>query len=92
MSSTYPCHALMDATASIWTNASTFAPVPPVGRLPVSSIGAGGTVYPQRSRGSKFNQLAPHVPERLIAPRSAMTRQQRWSRAPPLLEAMARHD
>ena len=87
----YSCHALMDAEASIWTNASTFAPVPPVGRSPVSNIGTGGTVYPQRSRGSKFNQLAPHVPERLIAPRSAMSRQQQWSRAPPLLEAMARH-
>ena len=83
--------APMDAAASIWTNAGTFVPVPPVGRLPVSSVGTGGTVYPQRSRGSKFNQLAPHVPERLIAPRSAMTRQQQWSRAPPLLEAMASH-
>lgn len=69
-----------------------FVPVPPVGRLPVSSMGTGGTVYPQRSRGSKFNQLAPHVPERLIASRSAMTRQHPLSRAPPLLEAMARHE
>ena len=86
-----PCLAPMDAVASIWTNAGTFVPVPPVGRSPVYSIGTGGTVYPQRSRGSKFNQLAPHVPEGLIAPRSAMTRQHRWSRAPPLLEAMASH-
>jgi hypothetical protein len=73
-------------------NAGTFASVPPVGRLPVSGMDAGGTVYPQRSRGSKFNQLAPHVPERLIAPRSAMTRQHRLPRAPPMLEAMASHD
>ena len=92
MTIAHSCHTLMDAVASIWTNARTFVPVPPVGRLPVSRMDAGGTVYPQRSRGSKFNQLAPHVPERLIASRSAMTRQQRWSRAPPLLEAMARHE
>jgi hypothetical protein len=72
-------------------NAGTVASVPPVGRLPVSSMGTGGTVYPQRSRGSKFNQLAPHTPERLIASRSAMTRQHPLSRAPPLLEAMACH-
>jgi len=84
-------HALLDASASIWTNTGMFVPVPPVGRLPVSSIGTGGTIYPQRSRGSKFNQLAPHMPERLIASRSAITRQQQWSRAPPLLDAMARH-
>ena len=89
MSIVQSCLTPMDAVASIRTNVPAFVPVPPVGRSPVSSIGTGGTVYPQRSRGSKFNQLAPHVPERLIAPRSAMTRQQRLSRAPPLLEAMA---
>ena len=86
-----PCHAPMDAEASIWTNASTFVPVPPVGRLPVSSMGTGGTVYPQRSRGSEFNALAPHMPERLIAPRSAVSRQHQLSRAPPMLEHMAHH-
>jgi hypothetical protein len=91
MNSINSCLAIMDATASIQTNVGTFVPVPPVGRSPVSSIGTGGTVYPQRSRGSKFNQLAPHVPERLIAPRSAMTRQQQWSRAPPSLKPMASH-
>jgi hypothetical protein len=72
--------------------AGAVAPVPPVGRSPVSSIGTGGTVYPLIFRGSEFNTLAPHMPERLSASRSAMTRQHRWSRAPPLLEAMARHD
>ncbi len=72
--------------------AGAVAPVPPVGRSPLSSMETGGTVYPQRSRGSEFNTLAPHMPERLIASRSAMTRQHQWSRAPPLLEAMARHD
>ena len=91
MSIAYTWLAYMDATASIWTNTGMFVPVPPVGRSPVSIIGTGGTIYPQRRWGSKFNQLAPHMPERLIAPRSAMTRQQRWSRAPPLLEAMASH-
>ena len=66
--------------------AGAVAPVPPVGRSPVSSIGTGGTVYPQRSGGSEFNTLAPHMPERLIASRSAMTRQHPLSRAPPLLK------
>ena len=84
-------HAPMDASASIWTNTGMFVPVPPVGRSPVSTMGTGGTVYPLIFRGSEFNTLAPHTPERLIAPRSAMTRQHRWSRAPPLLEAMAHH-
>ncbi len=91
MSIVHPCLARMDATASIWTNAGTFVPVPPVGRLPVSGMDAGGTVYPQRSRGSKFNQLAPQMPEGLIAIRFHVSRQRRLSRAPPLLEAMARH-
>lgn len=85
------CLAQMDAVASIRTNAGTFVPVPPVGRLPISDVDVGGTVYPQQRWGSKFNQLAPHVPERLIASRFAMSRQQQWSRAPPLLEAMASH-
>ena len=72
-------------------NASTFAPVPPVGRLPVSNVGTGGTVYPLIFRGSEFNALAPHMPERLIAPRSAVSRQHQLSRAPPMLENIARH-
>jgi hypothetical protein len=72
-----------------------FAPiagVPPVGRLPVHEVEAGGTPYPLRRKGSEFNQLAPHVPEGLIAPRSAMSRQHRLPRAPPVLDGMARHD
>lgn len=72
-------------------NTGMFAPVPPVGRLPVSSVGTGGTDYPQRSRGSEFNALAPHMPERLIAPRFAVSRQHQLSRAPPMLESIARH-
>ena len=91
MSIVHSRHAPMDASASIWTNTGMFVPVPPVGRLPVSIMGTGGTVYPRRSRGSKFNQLAPHMPERLIASRSAMTRQHPLSRAPPLLDGMTRH-
>ena len=91
MKISHPCYATPDATTSIWTNTGMFVPVPPVGRLPVSNKGKGGTVYPQRSRGSKFNQLAPHMPEGLIATRFAVSRQHRRARAPPLLEAMARH-
>jgi len=72
-------------------NACTFAPVPPVGRLPVSILDTGGTVYPLIFRGSEFNALAPHMPERLIAPRSAVSRQHQLSRAPPMLESIARH-
>ncbi len=87
-----PCLAPMDAEASIWTNASTFAPVPPVGRSPVSSMGTGGTVYPLSYRGSEFNALAPQMPERLIATRFAVSHQHQMSRAPPLLESIARHN
>jgi hypothetical protein len=73
------------------TNAGSFARVPPVGRLPVSMMETGGTPYPLSHRGSEFNQLAPHMPERLIATRSAVSRQHRRSRAPPMLECVARH-
>ena len=73
-------------------NAGTFAPVPPVGRLPVSSVRTGGTDYPLIFRGSEFNALAPHMPERLIATCSAVSRQHPLVRAPPLLESRARHD
>lgn len=72
-----------------------FAPiagVPPVGRQPAHEVEAGGTPYPLQRKGSEFNQLAPHTPERLIAPRSAMSRQHRLARAPPVLNGMARHD
>ena len=71
-----------------------FAPiagVPPVGRLPVSGEDAGGTPNPLHSRGCEFNQLAPHTPERLDAPRLHVSRQHRVARAPPLLAGMARH-
>ena len=68
-----------------------FTSVPPVKRRPVSKGDAGGTDYPQRSRGSEFNPLAPHVPERLNAPRLYVARHHRWSRAPPLLKGIARH-
>jgi len=80
-----------DATASAANGFAPFAGVPPVRRLPVSRVEAGGTPYPLRSKGSEFNQLAPHAPERLIAPRSAVPRQHRLPRAPPVLEGMARH-
>jgi hypothetical protein len=73
-------------------NAGTFAPVPPVGRSPVPSMGTGGTVYPLSYRGSEFNALAPHMPERLIATHPTVSRQHRLSRAPPMLESITRHD
>ena len=72
-----------------------FAPIagiPPVGRLLISSEDAGGIPNPLPGRGCKFNQLAPHTPERLDAPRVAMTRQHRMARGPPLLASMARHE
>ena len=80
-----------DASASDANGFAPFAGVPPVRRLPVSRVEAGGTPYPLQRRGSEFNQLAPHTPERLIAPRSAVSRQHRLPRAPPVLDGMARH-
>lgn len=44
---------------------------------------AGGTHYPQRSRGSEFNPLAPHMPEGLNGSQGNMTRQPDEARAPP---------
>ena len=72
--------------------AGAVAPVPPVGRSPVSTMGTGGTVYPLIFRGSEFNALAPHMPERLIATRFTVSRQHHMSRAPPSLESIAHHD
>jgi hypothetical protein len=85
----YP--ALVAAGASAANGFAPFAGVPPVRRLPVSRVEAGGTPYPLRSTGSEFDQLAPHTPERLSATRSVMSRQHRLSRAPPVLDGMARH-
>lgn len=76
------------------SDAIGFAPiagVPPVGRLPAHEVEAGGTPYPLHRKGSEFNQLAPHAPERLIAPCSAVSRQHRLPCAPPVLDGMARH-
>jgi hypothetical protein len=70
------------------------AVVPPVRRLPVSGEDAGGTTNPQAnavSRGCEFNQLAPHTPERLDAPRLHVSRQHHVPRGPPLLASIARH-
>lgn len=74
-----------DAAAFHAIGFAPIAGVPPVRRRPVSRMDSGGTPYPLRSKGSEFNQLAPHAPEGLIAPRSAVARQQRSPRAPPLL-------
>lgn len=72
---------------------SGFAPlvgVPPM-LLCRWTILPGGTPYPLRSRGSEFNQLAPHTPGRLDAPRLGARRQRRGCRSPPTLKGMARH-
>ena len=73
---------------------SGFAPlvgVPPVGQRLAACQLAGGTPYPLRSRGSEFNELAPHMPEGLGAPRFAAAHQRRGSRDPPTLTGMAQH-
>ena len=77
--------------AVLKTNAGAFVAVPPASILDTGRRTTGGTAYPLHSRGSEFNQLAPHTPERLIAPRAAVSRQHRLSRAPPVLDGMARH-
>lgn len=64
-----------------------FAPrvgVPP-GGIDHLSGRMGGTPYPRAcgaSRGSEFNQLAPHTPGRLDAPCSGARRQRRGCRSP----------
>lgn len=75
---------------------SGFAPlagVPPI-LLCRWTIPPGGTPYPHAcgaSRGSEFNELAPHTPEGLRAPRFAAAHQHRRSRSPPTLKGIARH-
>src|SRR5690606_20107539 len=71
-----------------------FAPiagVPPVLHTRVDRFAAGGTPYPPRCRGGKFNKLAPHAPEGLHAPCLRMMRQRRCGRSPPSLKSVARH-
>jgi len=80
-----------DAGASEANGFAPFAGVPPVLHRIAAYLAVSGTPYPLRSKGSEFNQLAPQTPERLIAPRSAMSRQHRLPRAPPVLDSMARH-
>lgn len=81
----------MDTRPARIANASTFACVPTGSHLPDIIGLAVGTPYPQRRWGSKFNKLAPQMPERLIASRLCETRQHRFGRAPPVLKYMARH-
>lgn len=83
--------AQADAGAS---NAIGFAPiagVPPVLHRDAEYLAVSGTPYPLPRRGSEFNQLAPHAPERLSAPSRSVARQHRLPRAPPVLDGMARH-
>lgn len=79
------------AHASAANGFAPFAGVPPVLHRAAAYPAVSGTPYPLQRRGSEFNQLAPHAPERLIAPRCAMSRQHRRARAPPVLDGMARH-
>jgi len=65
--------------------------VPPFRQRLAACQLAGGTPYPLRSRGSEFNELAPHTPEGLCAPRFAAAHQRRGSRDPPTLTGMAQH-
>ena len=80
-----------DAGASDANGFAPFAGVPPVLHRNAAYLAVSGTPYPLQRKGSEFNQLAPHAPEGLIAPRSAMSRQHRCARAPPVLDGMARH-
>ena len=76
------------------TEAIGFAPiagVPPVLHRDAAYLAVSGTPYPLHRRGGEFNQLAPHTPERLIAPRFTVSRHHRLPRAPPVLDGMARH-
>lgn len=81
----------MDTRPALMANTGTFACVPTGSHLPYGNGLAVGTPYPLRSRGSKFNKLAPQMPERLSASRLCETRQHRYGRAPPVLKYMARH-
>jgi hypothetical protein len=50
-----------------------------------------GTPYPVQRTGSEFNQLAPHMPGGLDAPRLGAHRQRQGCRSPPMLKGMAQH-
>ena len=67
------------------------AGVPPAAHLSTRSCRTGGTPNPLPRRGSEFNQLAPHTPGRLEAPRTGARRQHRGCRSPPTLKGMAQH-
>ncbi len=73
---------------------SGFAPlvgVPAMKSPALHQLRCAGTPYPVQRTGSEFNELAPHMPEGLRAPRFAAAHQHRWSRSPPMLKGMARH-
>jgi hypothetical protein len=80
-----------DASASDANGFAPFAGVPPVLHRAAAYLAVSGTPYPLRSKGSEFNQLAPHTPERLGAQRLHVARHHRLPRAPPVLDGMARH-
>lgn len=82
---------VMDVAQRFASAFEALAGVPPVGQRLAACQLAGGTPYPLRSRGSEFNELAPHAPEGLGAPRFAASHQHRRSRDPPMLKGMAHH-
>lgn len=84
----------MSQRSALLANAGPFAGVPPVLHRDAAYLADGGTPNPVAnavSTGCEFNQLAPHAPEGLDAPRVHVSRQHRMPRAPPVLEGMARH-
>lgn len=60
-----------DATASAAIGFAPIAGVPPVLHRAAAYLAVSGTPDPLQRKGSKFNQLAPQVPERLSPPCSA---------------------
>jgi hypothetical protein len=78
-SSTWHLYCIARKTANGF---APFAGVPPVLHSILVFWLAGGTPNPLLRRGSEFNQLAPHTPEGLDAPRSACRRAARdWGDA-----------
>jgi hypothetical protein len=85
------CFALQEA-GDAQRQASGLEPLAGVPAHPIGMTrrtGAPEHPYPLRRRGSEFNQLAPHPPGRLRAPRSGAAHQRRGSRDPPPLKSMA---
>ena len=84
----------LQARRTAQKHTSGFAPlvgVPAMKSPARYQLRCAGTPYPVQRTGSEFNQLAPHMPGRLDAPRSGAQRQRRGGRSPPALKGMAQH-